>query len=413
MRRRPRRSIILLAVLGLAATAGYAFASTGGGDLYGLRVSCIAGRFVSARGNAPASARAAYLVFRNGASITATLVAHRYTFMLPSSSPLGHPSLLRFVDGVGGARDVSLDDHAFVACPAPAVRHPTAPVALAARRPRTVEDQAGALVNQARQAAMKTSKDCGNQLIPPPRLTLSNGTPSRAILDVLGVLRRSPTPEDLALGAAHTHGPPIDDQGVLTIFERYARVIHEPGGHTAQIVVGVGQVSLSKSELYPCINAATAILRRLLPGHPRAVQREALRIQLSYKLGPQTHGVHPWLDYDSGGGTTGPFDVHRFKRFGIIIEGGSAHPSQFEWDLNGLVPDGVASITLRLTGQARRTPLFGRPSNYYKLHPASVTQRVTENAFFLELPSDPTSAAHQIVIWRDPQGHVIRKFSFL
>jgi len=427
MRRVPARSIIVLAAAAVIGATGYAFASGGGGnDPYAPRIACSGGGLLTARGTAPTSAQMAYLVYRDGTSVR-TVVAHRrYTFVLLAQSPAGTPSMLRFVDGSSRTRDSRLAGSAFTACLAHAAA--VLPVTVAARgatgKPPTTEDEAVILVNQARTIAFRTSKQCGNTLIPTPRLTFSNAAPSRAILAVLGVLRLPQTSEELAYIEHYGRGTPPDDMAVLTIYRRYARVIHEPGGHTARLIVGVGEQSLPKSALYPCVNAATRILRRLLPGHSKAVQREALRIQLGYKLGPQTHGFHPWLDYQGGGGTGGPFDVRRFKTSGIMIEGGSAQPptpgynippgsptrSNFEWDLNGLVPDGVATVTLKLTGQGHYTQIFGKPSNYYRLHPTTITARVTENAFFLtNMPADPASAARQTVIWRNATGHALRQ----
>jgi hypothetical protein len=239
-------------------------------------------------------------------------------------------------------------------------------------------------------------------MVPTPHLRFSEASPSPAILNVLGVLRRRPTTEELApvtrrrLGG-WGGGPP----GVLTVFRRYVRIVHGPAGMTSTIVTGLGQLSLPKSALYPCMRAVTRELLRLLRGQPRDVQRDALRIQRSYKLGPQTLGVHPWLNYIGGGGTGGPFDLRGFRTGGIMIEGGG--------NANGLVPDGVATVTLNLAGQTHHPLPWSRAVNYYRRHPYTSTATVIENAFFFpNLPADPSSAARQTITWRNSRGHILR-----
>jgi hypothetical protein len=246
-------------------------------------------------------------------------------------------------------------------------------------------------------------------------LTLSSGSPSPAVLDLLEVLRRPPTREDLAAARSYVHRGSIDDHAVLTIYRRFVRIIHLPGGHTAQIVIGTGQESLPKSALYPCQRAITRILERLLPGHPAAVQREALRIKRSYKLGSLTHGIHPWLNYMGAGGSGGPLDLRGFRRRGLMLEGsgqsGGPHGARTENDANGLVPDGVTTVTLKLSGSARRGSPPGLVKDYYLRHPTTLTTAVIQNAFYMSLPAEPM-ATHQTVIWRNTQGHVIREFGF-
>ena len=421
MKHAPLRLIALLIIVLAAGLGGYAVASSGSSpNAWTPLVSCQPGGFLRVAGAAPRSATTAYLVFSDGASLSAKISRRSYAFRLPPGFPNGAPSLLRFADQRNQVRDTALAQRPFSDCGA--ARAPTLYSSASARLPRTPLTRAIDLINQAREIAQRTSRACGNGMAPPPRLTLSNGSPPAAMLAVLGVLRRPQTSTD-RLAQRQLEGRVDGPPGVLTVYRRYTRVVPEQGGITARIAVGMGQESLPKSALYPCLHAATRTLIRLLRDQPHAIRHEALKLQLGYKLGPQTHGVHPWLDYSAAGGTGGPFDLHNFRAHGTMIEGCGmtspppganprapgvfGHP-KLECDLNGLVPDGVATITLRLTGEAHYTNLFGRPSPYYRLHHFTRTIPVHENAWaFANLPSDPASAGHQTLTWRDKHGRVL------
>lgn len=242
MRPRSIRPILLLTLVGVIGAGGYAIASgEAGKNLYAPRIACVGRQLITARGTAPTSATTAFLVFPDGASVRTNVDHHRYTFALPAPSPTGTPSLLRFVDDHGRARDTRLQHFALRPCAAkPAARQGAGGLSVGGKAP-TLEDQAVTLVNQASTIAFRTSKDCGDQLIPTPKLAISNGAPARRMLDVLGVLRRPPTQEELSYVAHLGRGTPPDDMAVLTIYRRYTRVIHQPGGTTARITVGTGK----------------------------------------------------------------------------------------------------------------------------------------------------------------------------
>jgi hypothetical protein len=378
-------------------------------------------------GRVPAGVGAAYLAYASGASIQANVNHRAYRFLIPGSSAgAGLPERLKYVDHTGHRRTQQLSRASYPAC-AQVSRPLLLNTPAAARPPQTPLDKAIDLVNEARSLAQRTSPACGDQSIPTPKLTLSEGSPGEAMLSVLGVLRRPPTRRELQLAARSrlaglVDGPPA----VLTVYRRYARIINEPGGITATIVVGVGEESLPKSALYPCLDAATRELTRLLPGHPRAVQRLALKLQHGYKLGPQTHGFHPWLNYEGAGGTGGPFDVKNFSKNGLMIEGGGLEPPprfdpsapaklsklKYHWSVNGLVPDGVATVTLELAGRSTHLGALGGPGSAGTqgfAQPYRATVPVIENTFSItNLPADANSAAHQTVIWRAANGRVLR-----
>lgn len=410
MSKRSVRWIVLSVIVALiSGLSGYALAFSGSqSSPFAPRVSCPGGRLVIASGQAPAAALSAYLVYADGASASSSVVSGRYRFVLPPQVTSRAPSRVRFVDSRLRIRDVPIAAGAFTPCAHQTSRLVGAPAPTRRIQPMTTEDRAVALINQAEAIAQKSSPACHDQGSPTRSVTFSAGSPSAATLAVLSVLRRPQTRAEQALNRQASglfDGPPAD----VVIFRRYTRIVHGPAGMTASIALGIGRMMLPKAAGYPCHDAAIRILRRLLPGQPAAVRRSALRHELSYKLGPQTFGQQPWLDYAGSGGSGGPFNLEQFRRNGIILQGCSAT----ECDFNGLVPDGVAAIRLQLSGQAHDTNLFGHASAYYRTHPNTVTTRVIQNTFFIpDLPADPASAAQQQLIWLDAHGKPLHTTQF-
>lgn len=425
-----RRAALVVLVVAALGAGGYALASPGPArSPFAPGIACAGGRgrLLSVSGRVPAGVAAVYLAYASGASMQANVDHRAYRFLIAGAGAgAGLPERLEYVDGAGHRHAQQLSRDSYPTC-ARASRPLLFSTQAATRRPQTPLDRAIDLVNEARLLAQRTSPACGDQSVPPPKLTLSTGSPSEAILRVLGVLRSTPTRHELRFAtrsklAPLVGGPP----GVLTVYRRYVRIVKEPGGITATIVVGVGEESLPRSALYPCLRAATRDLERLVRGHPRAIGRLALNLERGYKLGPQTRGFHPWLDYGGAGGTGGPFDVTNFRKNGLMIEGGGLEPPpgfnpktpsersklKFRWSANGLVPDGVATVTLKLTGRSTHLGALGGPGaagTQGFAHPYQVTVPVIENTFLFDnLPADANSAAHQTIIWRAANGRVLR-----
>jgi hypothetical protein len=404
------RWIVLLGIVALVTgLSSYALAFSGSqASPFAPHVSCPGGRLLVASGQAPAASVSAYLVYADGASVSSSVARGRYRFVLPPQVTSGVPSRVRFVDSRSRIRDVPIAAGAFTPCAHQTSRLAKAPASRRRLQPMTTEDRAVALINQAEATAQKSSPVCIDHGSPTRSVTFSAGSPPPATLAVLSVLRRPQTRAEQALNRQAPGlfgGPPAE----VVIFRRYTRIVHGPAGMTARVAVGIGRMMLPKAAGYPCHDAAIRILRRLLPGQPAAVQRSALRHELSYKLGPQNFGLQPWLVYTGSGGSGGPFNLEQFRRDGIILQGCSAA----ECDFNGLVPDGVAAIRLHLSGQAHDTNLFGHASSYYRTHPYTVTTRVFQNTFFTpDLPADPASAAQQQLIWLDARGRPLHTTQF-
>jgi len=269
----------------------------------------------------------------------------------------------------------------------------------------TAEQRAIALDNQATFHVQRTFAACNaNRSRPKPHMAFGTGTPSDAMLAALGVLRRTPTHEELTLAL------PFDPDLSMTIFRHFQRIVRIPGAlEPIRISVGVGQMSVPVIDLPPCQRKVDRALNRMLRGQPKDVRRIALKIRRGFKLGPQASGPHLWLDFMGGGGTGGPFDARSFSKTGITMEGGGTNPPPpgfdpkspdarqqlanlgSHWEVTGLVPDGVASVTLKHT-KTGKVLGFGR---------------VVQNAFWIKVPSMPTPGHHQTIVWRNAAGHVV------
>lgn len=430
-----RRPIALGALLAVAA-AGYALAATGTArpDAYLPGVACAPPfRLVAVSGRVPPSVTVAYLVLGNGASLQTPTSHATYRFLLPAASvAAAGPVRLEYLDPAGHRHEKTVPHDASLAQCASRARqpptsaglstppnlslHPPPPAArngnlfATTRRPgENANTWALNLVNEATIHVQDTDPACSlNRLVPPLQpITLSQGAPDPQLLGLLGVLRRPPSSQELALG---TKLPtmPTGALGVLTLFQRFSRIVHGPDGLVATITVGRGQVSLPASALPACQQKINRYLELLLRGEQPDVRFYAHEYRRYFKIGPLNLGVHPWLSFSFGttaqaGGTGGPLDPRAFATHGTW---GTAFLRQSPPGTSlvaGLVPDGVASVTLELPTHTAR----GRTS--YP-HPYAATTPVRDNVFFLAaVPRDPAVAAQRSAMtWRGPSGRIVR-----
>ncbi|HZO36285.1 MAG TPA: hypothetical protein VFB41_05345, partial [Solirubrobacteraceae bacterium] len=91
---------------------------------------------------------------------------------------------------------------------------------------------------------------------------------------------------------------------------------------------------------------------------------------------------------------------------GLVIGGGK--PIPHSTTVYGLVPDGVATVTLeygKVVGGGR----YLKPTIY----PSGATRsgRVTNNLVAIRVPRDPFNALRAKMTWRDAGGKVIRRIT--
>lgn len=64
---------------------------------------------------------------------------------------------------------------------------------------------------------------------------------------------------------------------------------------------------------------------------------------------------------------------------------------------SGVVPDGVASVTLRFSTSRGRSQ--------------SITTRPTDNVFAVTMPEPASEASAQTIAWRNKVGHIMKRIS--
>jgi hypothetical protein len=226
-----------------------------------------------------------------------------------------------------------------------------------------------------------------------PRRSIIHGSPAKALLSILGVLRRPAMPAD-RLSPNESLGMPM---AVYAGATRRSLVAHGVSYYLipARQDPSAGQPSAS------CFAAQQAALGRALPTIPAALRAptralQARMIDYDRRLitqPPQDVICLATLAHNSGGASCGETAAAIGRGVPSLQEDGNSHT------VSGLVPDGVASVTLRFPASAG--------------HPAvSVTAPVSGNVFAARVTrtADVTRVAPTIV-WRSAQGGTIRTIS--
>jgi hypothetical protein len=193
------------------------------------------------------------------------------------------------------------------------------------------------------------------------------GTPSRSLLSILGVLRRPATPGDAIPGGLARQG------AGSSAFVRYVRRTRVVGG--------------SPYYIYPAVVAGCGT-------HAR---QGIMHWETNIDLGGGAIGV-------TGGGGASAADIERGRDMETGPPGSSTSST-----VTMVVPDGVASVTLRFPA--------GRASGYSpKISPPfAVMTAAVNNEVVVRVPrSGGGGAIHQATMtWRAADGHVIKTFNRL
>jgi hypothetical protein len=250
-----------------------------------------------------------------------------------------------------------------------------------------------------------------------PTFSVSGGTPSKALLSSLAVLHgagSAPVPIGVLSDDLHHVGPPIPT-GVYVRFERLARTVTLPATRSAPAmsvryyVVAAGTVTGAATVPMRCDAEQTAALRGELPQIPKDLRTPTLQLAAQVlaqrrAIARQAEGIALVALSPSGGGAfVDAFSASttQLQRRGAISQTGS------QWGkgliLSGVVPDGVATITLHFPGQLRA----GKAAP-----PFSVTTHPVRNVFVVRLPRTYVTQAFggitpDTTIWRAANGTVI------
>jgi hypothetical protein len=191
---------------------------------------------------------------------------------------------------------------------------------------------------------------------PPLQETTNDGAPSTRLLSTLGVLRRPQTAEDALPAPLNSEGPPRFGEGIYVKYVRLARV-----------VAGV------KYYIVPVAKGRS----------PLCHVREEVFLETVEALGQA-----------SGGGVTVKEIGHGKLTGARWIGGGGVE--------YGVVPDGVAKVTLRFPSASGERGLR-----------ASVTVVPKDNIYVATVPPAASGAlpvSPKTVIWRSRKGSVLKTF---
>lgn len=280
----------------------------------------------------------------------------------------------------------------------------------AAAKHLKLQSDAFALINRADRRLYKRRPWCRPRFIPPTSTTTTDA-PQPATLNLIAALRRPATPEDvLPTGLGEV-------PGLGEVYADYTRSATAANGQRFSIIVSrirVGDTYRTPSA--SCRDAeATAINHT--KHTPAAVRSAALRIQRQIRRGearakpprrePQDILFFFILDdlgYANGGGGGGE-SRYLATHGGFVSIGGRGKGST----LNGLLPDGVATVELVFPKVVSR----GR---YYKptIYPRTLrrTVRVQQNVVSLRVSRPPEDAFPRRMVWRSASGAVVRRIGF-
>jgi hypothetical protein len=224
----------------------------------------------------------------------------------------------------------------------------------------------------------------------PTKVTFISGSPGADLLATLGVLRRHRTATDRLTAPSSFFGGP---EQIYRDYERRALV--SEGVSYYIVAVREDRAAMMPSER--CTEMLEAALRTYAPKIPASVRRQTLAIEaglISYyrRLVATAPGDGICLVIDGKGDSGGECTTVASE-----IQAGK-QPSDDNGTFSGVVPDGVASITLRFPAVRGE-------------HFASVTAPVHGNMYAVRAPRGFSGAGgptEPTMLWRSAQGAVVR-----
>jgi hypothetical protein len=260
--------------------------------------------------------------------------------------------------------------------------HASPPAAGLANTPAPELRQEFAYIQKATRHVIQ-SREC--QAHPPMGTTLIHGSPSPAILSTLGVLRRPARPSDhLAQGSL---------SGLGQVYAGFVRRAFSAGG-VSYYVIATRDSFAAQQPPARCFAAQTEAVQAYAPRIPANLRRQTLALEatiMSYVRGLIAHAPRDAIctaEFSrNGSGGSGCGDPIQQIRMGLP-------PSDDNGTFSGIVPDGVATVTVHFAATAG--------------HPAiSATAKVTGNMYAVRIPELANGTMEQpTMTWRSPTGLV-------
>jgi hypothetical protein len=265
--------------------------------------------------------------------------------------------------------------------------------------------EAGNLVHRAINRVRERRESC-RPATPETNAQMTRDTPDRAVLDVLAPLRRGSRAADrldvverLLLRSAGE-----------AIYAAHIRQVAAMNGQRLVIVV-VRSTPLPEHLPAPCLDAQRTELRTLSGAEPRDLRARALAQFRDYRRRQERINATPPTRRDQiflltrggvvrGGGSSST--AASFMQAGILVGLGDGDPSR-SW-LHGLVPDGVARVTLQYRRRAARAR--GTVPTLYAETTRTVSVR--QNVISVRVPRGIQDALPDRVVWRGADNAVLR-----
>lgn len=242
----------------------------------------------------------------------------------------------------------------------------------------------------------------------PRKPSFADGRPSARLLSTLALLRRPESADEQRL--ATSNGFPSFVQGV---YRDYIRIATAASGHQFVIFV-VRDADPTKPRPERCRTELRRRFSRQLEGRPAGFRRfalRALRRRLRGERQREARGpVEGVFVFDrsifqgrSGGGAGGG-GVREIRRRGSFSASG-IRGAAGRARVDGLVPDGVATITATFDRAGSRLGPQ-RPRRYRRVIKRTVS--VQENVVSFVISRAPQDAFAERMVWRSADGSVVR-----
>jgi hypothetical protein len=252
-----------------------------------------------------------------------------------------------------------------------------------AKKPSPTELAAVDLINKA-MAGIASAPECNRR---PPEGTITHDAPSQELLDLLGILRRPATAED---------SPPPGGMRFIpatAVYVDYVRLAHAADGRSYWIVPARHPLHTDPMP-QSCLHRVHVRLRRLSHGQAPRVRRRALHFYNEFVRNNRELATRQPRDGvfvfgkrgDGIGGGGGGVDAAFIRERGEFGTSGDDDKSAI---VNGLIPDGVATVTSTYGDYER-------------------TDRVQDNMVSFEVARSAERAFPDKAVWRDADGNVVK-----